>query len=64
MTYAYQVHQGPLDQHQMTLITNLTITNYKNKGLINLLALCSDLISFYHNRYNSFGMNLLLCHSL
>ena len=39
LSRAYQVYSGPLDQHQMTLLANLVITNYKNRGMINLPAL-------------------------
>ncbi|ETW77180.1 hypothetical protein HETIRDRAFT_327052 [Heterobasidion irregulare TC 32-1] len=63
MTCAYQVHQGPLDRHQMTLLSNVAVTNYRNKRLLNLPALRSDMISYCPNGYSSLSMNLLLRHS-
>ncbi|ETW75305.1 hypothetical protein HETIRDRAFT_164543 [Heterobasidion irregulare TC 32-1] len=63
MTRAYQVHQGPLSRHQMTLLSNLALTSYRNKGLFNLPALRSDMISYRPTGYTSLAMNLLLRHS-
>ncbi|ETW75036.1 hypothetical protein HETIRDRAFT_423610 [Heterobasidion irregulare TC 32-1] len=63
MTRAYQVHQGLMDRHQMTLLSNLAITNYRNKGLINLPSLRSDMISYRPTGYSSLAMSLLLRHS-
>ncbi|ETW80310.1 hypothetical protein HETIRDRAFT_418337 [Heterobasidion irregulare TC 32-1] len=51
MTRAYQVHQGPLSRHQMTLLSNLALTSYRNKGLFNLPALRSDMISYRPTGY-------------
>ncbi|ETW79925.1 hypothetical protein HETIRDRAFT_452968 [Heterobasidion irregulare TC 32-1] len=39
------------------------VTNYRNKGLLNLPALRSDMISYRPNGYSSLSMNLLLRHS-
>ena len=44
LSRAYQVYSGLLDWHQMTLIANLAITNYRSKGVINLPALQNDMI--------------------
>ena len=46
LSRAYQVYSGPLDRHQMTLMANLAITNYKNRGMINLPALRNDMINY------------------
>ena len=45
LSRAYQVYSGLLDRHQMTLIANLAITSYKNRGMINLLAIRNDMIN-------------------
>ena len=45
LSQAYQVYSGPLDWHQMMLITNLAITSYKNRGMINLPAIRNNMIN-------------------
>ena len=59
---AYQVYSGPLDRHQMMLIANLAITNYKNRGMINLPALRNDMINPRPNRLFSHSVRALYHH--
>ena len=48
----------------MTLITNLAITNYKSKGMINLLALWNDMISPWPDGIFSHSVHALFCHPI
>ena len=63
---AYQVFSRPLDWHQITLLLNLAITNYRCRGLINLPIICNDIINFRPRSLygNGNGTNLLLQHSV
>lgn len=47
----------------MALLTNIAITNYRNKGLVNLPTLYSNMVSYCPIGYGSLSMNLLLHHS-
>ena len=62
MMRAYQVYQGYLDWHQMTLLTNMVITNYRSQGLINLPVAQNNMINFWPEGLFSNSVCLLLQH--
>ena len=62
LSRAYQVYSRLLNRHQMTLITNLVITNYRSQGMINLLALWNNMINPWPKCLFSHSVCALLHH--
>ena len=62
LSRVYQAYSRPLDWHQMTLIANLAIMSYQNKGMINLLAIQNNMINPRPDSLFSHSTHMLLRH--